>query len=535
MAEQTNPTRDWYIASTHHRTHKGTALDFARHPFQVGILQDKAQHKVIEKATQCGVSELEIDHAMSLLDQGRNVFWVFPDERLRNQMVKDRIDPSISNTPHYLMLVARAGQRSRRGKDASDDVTIKQLGVASLALVGSNSESSFKSFSADDAIIDELDQCDARNLAMVPDRFAHSQYRTTWKVGNPTISGYGIDALYAESDRKHWFIACEHCGERQPLDWFVNVAREISEGTFEPRASGARPSGLGCLATNPPPTACDDLSALCRKCERPLNRLASGEWVAEYPDRSISGYQINQIFSGSVPLSEMWDAFVRGLGNETERMRFYNSVLGLPYESTGAKLSEAILDRCVEESFPQESTGEGCFAGIDVGSLNHVIVLDGDRVLRIQAVHSFAELDEVMSAFGVRCAVIDAMPETRMAREFAERWQGRVLLCTFVKSDQVKDFAVDYGAATIKADRTQTLDESHAALLAGAIALPRDAASVPDFYAQMIAPTRVFDQERQVFRWVEGSQADHYRHALNYAWLARNVHQRTGGQTVWVA
>lgn len=514
------------------------ALEFARHRYQVAILCDTAQHKVIEKATQCGISELEDCHALSLCDQGRRVFWVFPNEILRNQFVKDRLDLSIANTPHYQMLVARARQQFKaRNKDASDEVTIKQFGTGAIALVGSNSLASFKSFTADDVIIDELDQCDQGNLAMAPDRFAASQYRTTWKVGNPTISGFGIDALYAESDRKRWFIRCEHCGERQPLDWFVNVVREISEGIFEPRGSAAF-LGSGDSESHDRDNSHlvhggDDLSALCRKCECPLDRLSDGEWVAEYPDRPISGYQINQIFSGSVPLAEMWAAFERGQDNETERMRFYNSVLGLPYTPRGSKLNEVVLDACVDEFLPQESVGSGCYVGIDVGSLLHVIVLDDARVLRIDALHSFDELDDVMSKYGADCCVIDAMPETRKAREFAERHPGNVLLCTFVRSDKVQDFTVDYEAMRVIADRTQTLDESHAAILQGVMRLPRDAASVPDFYAQMMAPTRIFDNSnsdstKHRFVWAEGSQADHYRHAFNYAWLARSIHQRIG-------
>ena len=84
----------------------------------------------------------------------------------------------------------------------------------------------------------------------------------------------------------------------------------------------------------------------------------------------------------------------------------------------------------------------------------------------------------------------------------------------------------------MKCDRTQTLDESQAAILRQDVKLPRDAASVPDFYQQMCAPTRIFDPVKQRFRWEEGSQPDHYRHAVNYAWLARSIRTRHGSGVV---
>jgi len=510
-------TNEYGAALYCHRTHKGDPLDFSRHAYLVAIYQDRAGDVVIRKATQCGVSEYLMAYAIAQNDQNRAVFWVFPTETLRNQFIADRMDRTVNNTPRYLDIASRAKDKARRGKDAADAVSLKQFGNASIAFVASNSPVSFKSFSADVAIVDEVDQCDGGNLAMLPDRLAHSEFRFTRKVGNPTIGGYGIDALYGESDQKRWHIRCEGCGERQPLDWFANVVRETAEGQYELRSAADA----------------EDARVVCRKCQRPLDRFAVGEWVATYPGRRVSGYHVSQLFSGAVPMGDIWAAFQRGLSNATEAQRFHNSVLGEPFTAEGAKLSEALLARALGDH-SQQSVGEGCFMGVDVGAQLHVCVIDGnDRVVRILIAHAFSELDNLVASFKAS-VVIDALPETREARHFAERHRGRVLLCQFVKSDQVRDFAVDHAAMTIKADRTQTLDESHAAILQKRVMLPRDALGVPDFMPQMCAPTRVFDQDKQVFRWVEGSAPDHYRHAFNYAWICRNAYARTGQPTVWV-
>jgi hypothetical protein len=334
LPSRRRPTLDWYFAEEHHRNYQGKPMDFTRHRFQVAILQDKSPDIRIRKSTQCGISECEIIHTLALVDQGRNVFWVFPDQPLRNLFVKDRLDPVLHASPYYADRVRAARTRLKKGRVESDEVALKQIGSASIGFVGSNSESSFKSYSADDAIIDEVDQCDQRNLLMVPDRYAHSEYRTMWRVGNPSTSGFGIDRLFKASDQKHWRIRCGHCGHSQELDWFKNVVREIEEGQFALRDESG--------------------GVLCAKCERGMDRLSQGEWVAEYPGRDASGYHVSQLFSGSVPImgdtdDAMWTRFQAGLSNQFELMRFHNSVLGLPYESEGAKLSPAILNRCVDQ------------------------------------------------------------------------------------------------------------------------------------------------------------------------------------------
>lgn len=511
-AERDNPTRQWWMATSHHRTHKNLPLDFSRHCYLVDIYQDAHPNICIRKSTQSGVSEFEWCWAMAKCDDGQAVFWVFPTEQLRNQLVHDRFDRIVGNTDYYanLALASRKGRKQQVGADA---VSLKQFGRGSIALVPSNSVVSFKSFSADHVIVDELDQCDQENLPMIDDRLAHSDYRTKLRVGNPSISGYGIDALYGQSDQRVWKTKCEDCGEWQSLDWFVNVVEETSEGIFTPRKG--------------------TLGVYCRACGHSLDRHAPGEWVSTYPDRmELRGYTISQLFSGSVTLQEMFAAFQRGLANETEKQRFYNSVLGLPYVAEGNKLTEARLRKATGEH-PRQSVGQSCFMGIDVGALLHCVVIDSEsRVLALFTCRQFDEVDNAMKSYGVAMAVCDMLPETREARQFAQRHRGRVLLCQFVASEQVKDFAVDYSQQIVKAHRTQTMDDSHAAIMQCKAMLPADASSVPDFYSQMMAPTRIFDEKRQTFRWEEGSQPDHYRHSFNYAWLAKSIRSRHGAGVV---
>jgi hypothetical protein len=243
----------------------------------------------------------------------------------------------------------------------------------------------------------------------------------------------------------------------------------------------------------------------------------------------ISGYQLSQLFMPTVQVKELWALFQEGLGDETKKQVFYNSRLGLPFTSTGAKLSLSLLQACIGD-YLMPSKGEQTTAGIDVGGKLHVKVSDypaegGRRTVHIGSYHNFEELDEVMAAFGVQVAVIDAMPETRKALEFQARHEGKVFLCRYHEQLQLEPIKIDDRLASIIADRTQTLDGSHAEILQKKVLFPKNVASLDngDFVSQMCAPTRIYDENRQRFKWIEGTVPDHYRHADNYDFIASKI------------
>jgi hypothetical protein len=286
-----------------------------------------------------------------------------------------------------------------------------------------------------------------------------------------------------------------------------------------------------------------DVGVFCAKCGEPLDRLADGAWIAEYPDRPVHGYHIHRLISPNTSIAELVAAWDKALTNETLKQRFINSELGNPFSSTGAKLNRALLDRCVADYTMPTSSDGPCTMGVDVGSLLHVRISEvksGERrAVYIGTVREFTELDELAKRFNVRTIVVDAMPETRSARQLADRLPGIVFLCQYTKTDKVgsrygdnADFwmDLDHIKRTVNVDRTQSLDASHAAILNGENILPANAGTIPDYYDQMIVPTRVFDEARERFVWTKGE--DHYRHADNYDHIAFKIH--TGARNLMV-
>lgn len=514
LSQRANPTFAWDLAERWHRTHRNEALDFGRHRYQVAILKDGAKDLVIRKSTQCGVSELALIWALSCVDQGYNVLYVFPNETLRNQFSTERIAPSVHLTERYREMAAGAEFRVGAGK-AAEATMLRQLGSATIALVGSHSKAAFRSFVADAAVIDELDECDQANLKHVPDRFGHSEYRHTWRLGNPSVEDFGIDKLFKAGDQKLWFIRCRHCGKRQSIDWFQNVVREVDENVFEPRSRTG------------------EYAVVCRACDRPLDRLGPGEWVATYPDRDRSTYSISKLFSGAVPIPEIGERFEEGLFDLGALQVFYNSDLGLPYTPKGSKLTDDLIRRAVGD-FPRSSTAEGGFAGVDVGTLLHYVVMDyQERVVAVGSCRDFEELDALDEAYRPTW-VVDGRPEARAARSFADRLEaGRVWICD--KYDAVPKaqlYTIDQANAIVRIDRTASMDASNGDILRRRILFPKDAESIEDqlgrkFFDHLTAPTRVYDPERRLHIWTKG--IDHWRHALNFATIAREIRRELGG------
>ncbi len=473
------------------------------------IYRDKSQEIIIQKAVQMGISEWAICETFSLCEQGLAVFYVHPTQIMRSSFVKNRIDPLKNKSKYYSARLKEIGE----GADSS---VMKHFGKGVVKFVGSNAIAEFGEFPADCAIIDERDRCNWENLPYAKDRLQASKFKLYREVGNPTVEGKHINESFKNSDQKYWQIKCPHCNEWQCLDFFINIVRQKSDSSYELLDLDWREDSNR------------DISVYCRKCGRIVDRLSEGEFVAKIPGRKVSGYQLSNLFYPTVSIRELWELFNEGLGDETKKQVFYNSRLGLAFTSTGAKLSLALLEAC-QGDYANLTTGKNCVMGIDVGAKLHVIIKEKLssgiwRTIHIGSYREFSQLDEVMSQFDVKVGVIDAMPETRKALEFQRKHGQRVWLCRYFAQPNLQAIKRNEQERTLEVDRTQTLDSSHAEILSKKTLFPKNFKTIDggDFVSQMCAPTRIWDEQSQRFKWME-SGPDHYRHADNYAWMAEQL------------
>jgi hypothetical protein len=123
--------------------------------------------------------------------------------------------------------------------------------------------------------------------------------------------------------------------------------------------------------------------------------------------------------------------------------------------------------------------------------------------------------------------VIDALPETRKAREFQDDFgPGVVWLAYYVaqktgtKAEDPVQWRDDDGVVNL--DRTRTLDQTYSRFYEGENTLPGHARDVRDYYDQIKAPVRRLEdgpQGKKVAVYVE-SAPDHLAHAENYCMVA---------------
>jgi hypothetical protein len=128
--------------------------------------------------------------------------------------------------------------------------------------------------------------------------------------------------------------------------------------------------------------------------------------------------------------------------------------------------------------------------------------------------------------YHVKRAVIDALPETRKARELQSALRGiQIWLAYYVQlktgSKNVESEAWDIDKSVVNLDRTRTMDQMYARFFDGKNTLPGFARDVQNYYDQMKAPVRVLEDNNgeKIARYIE-TGADHFAHAENYCAVA---------------
>ena len=428
------------------------------------------------------------------------VIYFFPTDRDVSDFSKSRIKPLITENTCI----------SEQAAD-TDEVGLKKVGKSFIYFRGMRSNIQMKSVPADKIVVDEMDEADPSACDMARKRMSHSAFKWESYLSNPTIPNYGIDAKYQESDQRSWLLKCPACGDwANPLDEFPeNMVKQD-----------------------------DRFLMVCRKCGAALDK-AAGEWVAKYPERlAVRGYQYSQLFSEFVSADDIMKEYLKA--QETGRLNlFYNLTLGLAYVSAKEKLHKNdILELCSKD-FPKNPFDEAnsVFMGVDQGRDLHIVYKKkvGDKILTwFDVQKDFEALDKHMDNIAV--CIIDALPETRKAREFAVRHRGKVYL-NFYNANQKGSAKFDEQNLTVQENRTESLDASHEFFVSKANVLPpRNYPEIESFadhcsnIAKKLEEDDITGSKRYI--WVKLGD-DHYRHADNYATIAL-MSNRGGANIRWL-
>jgi hypothetical protein len=422
----------------------------------------------------------------------RGILYLFPSKSDVTDFSKGRIDPLIQENPDTI------GKWIRD----TDSANIKRIWNAFLYLRGMKSRVGLKSVPIDFTIMDELDEARQNAIGMAMERMSHSEIREVLKLSNPTLPDYGIDKAFQETDQRYWLLKCEKCGEYTCL-----------EDTFP-----------DCLITIK-----GHVIRACQRCHAELNP-SIGQWVAKKPGVTDKrGYHYSQLSSHFVEPGEILHQF-RTTNNLTD---FYNLKIGVPYVEAENRLSvQEVLALCGVEGIASEDRGP-CYMGVDQGKDLHVVIGKRHpdkvgRIIHLGVYRDWEELDRLMRNFHVSRCVVDALPETRNARAFAERFRGRIYL-NYYNEHQKGHYAWNEKELIVSCNRTESLDASHREIMDQAIILPKDCEITQTFTEHLhnVAKKLEEDEETGSKRYVYVKLGpDHFRHAQSYEVMARQAKNR---------
>jgi hypothetical protein len=513
-----------------HTKMSGRLFSFKDHEFQIDIADSAHHDVVVKKPSQVGLTELISRSvlAFSAIEHDAVTMYLLPTVMEAQRAAKARLDPIID---------ASATLDSLRVA-AADSASFKRIGTCQLVMAGT--QKPVISIPTDLLVVDELDFCNAENVATAESRLEHSEFydeeldirgiRRKWST--PTVPGVGTDAGFQISDQRRRLTHCPHCGHWFWPQWLLHCVidgwdKPLSELTaYDANMLDQR----GLLQT---------IRLLCEKCHAPLKMTdlahENREWVAEYPSRRlVQGWHVNPF---DLPKYRTPITIARQLiryGSNTNHFR--NFVLGLEY----ADASNSILDSAVESAMElravppdvAESIGvSGCVAGMDVGKTSWFVVgkpvgreihvLWAEQIRLSDAGNALLErILYLLKVYGVFRYIPDALPYTPTVLDVqALRPEGWVLPAMYSLHDKKLPLqVVNETDWSIAMHRTKTLNRAARMVNAGLIKWPR--------CAEMEVVRSHFQNIKRIDRpdeasgdvqsdWVKTGD-DHYAHATNY-------------------
>jgi phage terminase large subunit GpA-like protein len=353
-------------------------FDSGRAPYQremLDAMSDPMGGRVVMMiASQLGKTEL-VNNAIGQRMHLRPgpILVLQPTLEMAEAWSKDRLAPMVRDTPVLRRLV-----KDPRARDSGNTLLHKNFTGGHLTVVGANSPAGLASRPIRDVFCDEVDRYPAS--AGAEGDPVSLAFRRTATFGNamhvlistPTIKGQSrIEKAFNESDQRHYYVPCPHCGEFQELVW---GGRDVAHGMkWEPEK---------------PETAyyvCEPSGCEIEEMYKP-QMLARGEWRAHNPGHPTRGFFLPGYYSpfDGARWGKLVAEFLEVKADPIRLRTFVNTVLCQTWEDAGEQVEAHVLvDRM--EQYPAP-----CPAG--VGGLVRTVDTQGDRLET--AVWGFGEGEE---------------------------------------------------------------------------------------------------------------------------------------------
>lgn len=453
-------------------------IDFHDHRFMIDIYADESDDIVGRKSAQVGWSVMAILRCLHLLKYGGwNVIYVLPTQNLMKDFVVPKVNPLIYSNPAI------------RDSMESDRENLKSINKRFLFFGGAASEREAISKTADVLVLDEYDRMPDMNIVnMFDSRLQASSRPRRWRFSNPSQVGFGVDALYADSDQMHWIFKCSHCNHQAFIDFEQDVEWKSHYVDQKKRIYAC--GGCGSELSD------DDRRA--------------GRWVAKYPDRKRRGYWINQMMAPWVTAERILEQY-----EDSSIDFFHNFVLGKAYTPADMVVNrETLLRACAPSRIPRTNVSIG--VDQDAGG-QYYVAMTPQGVFDYGYVKSWEEIEHLKLMYNA-IVVCDPNPYPTMPKQMARKYRDWYI-CYFKNLDSMS--AVDFKGQTVYADRTRIIDIVANEITNAKLLFRQRPSELEDMIAHWIHLYRTTEEKedgRVKSTWIkkDDKQSD-YPFALTYA------------------
>jgi hypothetical protein len=459
-------------------------IEFDKHRFLIDYIEDNHPTIITRKAAQVGMTVAESFKNIHLaVYRKMNIIHTLQTSDVIKGFVAPKINPIIEYNPVIKQLVKM------------DSESLKQFGENFIFYRGAQAESQAINITADVLCVDEMDRSNQKIIEMYQSRLDASDYKWKRYFSNPSAVGFGVDGLFQQSDQRHWFVKCKHCGHRSYLDFkpgddknhYINVESAIYA---------------------------------CGKCGWEIgddDRML-GEWVQKFPDRDWHGYWFSQMMSPWISALEILEK------QQTSTVEyFYNFVLGKAFTPTDLIVNrDTILKACTPSLIPKINVA----IGVDNGIVKHWVAATPQGVFDYGKTESWDDIEKLLLMYNA-VMVIDANPYPNTPKQLVEKYKGRVFINYYQRDTKnlgIVRFGENREYGIVKSDRTKLLDLVAGEITEGRMLFRQSPNQLEEYIAHWgnIYRTVEIDAngtERGV--WVtQENRPDHFAHAHCYMRIA---------------
>jgi phage terminase large subunit GpA-like protein len=329
-------------------------VPYLREIMQVATLAHPARRVTMLKSAQIGGSEAGLNLIGQVMaETPAPVLVMLPSIDMMLGYNRLKLDPLIQATPALSRRVSDIVSRD----DRSSTVTFKRFPGGYLQLLTANSSANLQMRSARVLILEEIseypDDVDGRGDPVAQIEARATMYSGREKIidiSTPAMEGAcRVTALYEQSSRGRYEIACPHCDHRQPLEW---------EGLKWPKGSPAEAA-----------YHCAGCGAAIDHADK-ARLIAAGTWRHDRPELVTvhAGYALNGLYSPVVSWGDLAAQWEAAQGDHRALKVFVQQKLGRSWREAGeAPDWERLYER--RETWPRLTVPANAVvltAGIDV-------------------------------------------------------------------------------------------------------------------------------------------------------------------------